>query len=130
MANSQSVMSRLRAMRVGAPSAVVEEERPEHEFDLAQIRSLVQTDPSLDKKQRDKVTTSLDDPAFVQRLKSGVVGGALAFLLAKYMKLKPTTQLLLSLAGFGVGKIIYDYRHDQNRSSRYNEKLRMYEIAD
>ena len=125
---AQSMMQRLRELRAGKSNIPDVEEDPQ--LDVKQMRTLVDRDQALTQDQRTKTLAALDDPDFINELKSGAIGAALSLLIGKYMKLKPSNQLLLSLAGFGVGKIIYDYRHDPKRFSRYNAKLRMYEIQD
>ena len=97
-------------------------------LDTAAIRRAVENDQSLTGKQRNSLLEDLNNPAFVDELKSGSIGVALSLLLAKYMKLSPQSQLLLSIAGFGVGKIIYDHKHGPDRFGQYNKDLRMYEI--
>ena len=126
---TQSIMQALRARVAGRQQPVAE--LPEAPlFDISQARAAVQLDQGLTGNQRATVINLLEDPAFVGELKSGATGGALTYLITKYLKLKPKTQLLLSIAGFGVGKIIYDYKHDPKNSSRYNPKLKMYELKD
>lgn len=119
------MLSRIRELRQ-TPAAPEAPAIPD--FDLESVREAVVRDQALKEPQRQTVLTALADPSFVAELKSGAVGAALMFLISRYLKMKPSNQLLLSIAGFGIGKIIYDHRTAPGKWSTYNTKTKMYEI--
>lgn len=126
MGQKMNMLDRIREMRQWKKRNPAVQASPQLDHDA--LRRAVETDQSLNGKQRNSILEDLNNPAFVDELRSGSIGAALSMVLSKYMKLKPQSQLLLSIAGFGVGKIIYDYKHDPKRFGQYNKDLRMYEI--
>ena len=97
-------------------------------FNGPALRDAVDRDQALSGPQKEELHNWLGDPETIKSLQSGGIGAALSYMIAKFLKLKPQTQLLLSIAGFGIGKIIYDYRANPNKFSSYDQQLRMYEI--
>lgn len=98
------------------------------DFSLDTLKRAVSGDQSISPKQQETVLQMLRDPDFVSELKSGAIGAALSYLLSRYLDLKPETKILVSIAGFGVGKLIYDFGKDNKRFSTYNPETRMEEI--
>lgn len=128
---SKSILSSLREMRATKRSnPLIQPAASRPGFALDKLRQAVTSDQGISVGQKESVLAALSDPNFTAELKSGAVGAALTYLVSKYLKVSPQTQILLSLAGFGIGKIIYDYKHNPGNFSKYNEKLRMYEIKD
>lgn len=124
-----SIISKLREMREWKRrNPAVPATSPS--FNGAALRQAINKDQALSSTQKTELHGWLEDPETVKSLQSGGVGAALSYMVSKYLKLKPQTQLLLSIAGFGVGKIIYDYKTNPKKFSTYNEQLRMYEIHD
>lgn len=99
-------------------------------FCAATIRAAIDRDPSLSTAQQEEMQGWLNDPNTLQKLQSEGVGATLGYAAAKFLNLKPQTQLLLSIAGFGVGKIMYDFKNNPKKFSTFNPQLRMYEIHD
>ncbi len=95
---------------------------------LPELRTAVLRDQSINSTQRRDVLSWLEDPVTLQNLRNGSLGALLTISIAKFLKLKPRTQLLLSLAGFGIGKMLNDVKSDPRKSSSFNQQLRMYEI--
>jgi hypothetical protein len=124
---STTILSKLRSLRVGRPQQPAEAP-PVPSFDGPALRSAINRDSSLSKAEQSELHGWLDNPETIKGLQSGGIGAALSYMVAKFLKLKPQTQLLLSIAGFGIGKIIYDYKTNPKKFSSYNEQLRMYEI--
>jgi hypothetical protein len=121
-----SILEEIRRRRAGVPQEP--EVHEEHQFDSAALRRAVDADQSLTVNQRKEMHHWLDDPAVLNELRSGSIGAALSLLISKFLDMKPRNQLLLSIAGFGIGKIIYDYKNDPKKFSRWNKQQRMYEI--
>ena len=65
---------------------------------------------------------------------SGATGASIAVALAKYAKLGKIAQTILGLAGFGAGKLLYNWavanlgKQEDRQFSTYNVKLKTYEI--
>lgn len=97
-------------------------------FNIDSLKDAVQKDSSLNTVQQQSVMQHLADPQFVSELKDGAIGAAIAYLLGKYFNLKSETKVLLSVAGFGIGKLIYDYSKDPKQFSTFNPVTKMQEI--
>jgi hypothetical protein len=90
------------------------------------VREAVQRDPGLAPEERRSLLDQLNDPSTTDTLLSGGLG----LIIARWLKLSPAAQVLLSLAGLGVGRMLHNRLNDQNRSSDWNAKTRMHEIRD
>lgn len=88
-------------------------------IDLQKILTAVNEDSTLSDQERQLVAEQLKDEKF----KAGLVGGGLALLWSKYKKLSKSTQVLVTLAGYGIGRALAN-RVDTN----YNKKTKTYEI--
>ena len=59
---------------------------------------------------------------------SGAAGAGLAVAISKYNNLSTRAQVLLGAAGFGIGRLIYDYLKQDGQATHYNDKIRSYEM--
>lgn len=97
-------------------------------FNTDLLRKAVNVDQGISGDKRSTVNNWLNDPEFVGELQTGAMGSAIAYLLSKYVNLSPKAQILMSLAGFGVGKLIYDYKQGTANISSFNPVVKMYEL--
>lgn len=124
----QSILAKLREMRNWKHrNPAVPEPLP---FNTSVLRQAINKDQALTRSQKEELQNWVDSPDVINKLQSGGIGAALGYMLSKYLRLSPQTQLLLSIAGFGVGKMVYDYKSDPKRFSSWNPSLKMYEIND
>jgi hypothetical protein len=97
-----------------------------------QILLAIQADPSLSPEERAHVMQVVNQVDFVTKLAAGSFGASLAYLLSKFMGLGRTAQVLLSIAGFGIGRLILDAstkpKQNSGRFATYNEKMKTYEV--
>lgn len=91
--------------------------------------SAAQADPGLSAAEKAHLLELVRDKD-VAKFLSGAAGATLSVVLAKYMKLGRTAQFLLGLAGFGIGRLLYDYLNNkQHRQfATWNDKIKAYEI--
>ena len=127
MGNNRSMLDQLRGMRNRKLNPAI---KPVAPLNLDRIREAVKMDQGIPGNQKTSVLSSLADPEFVAELRSGATGAGLMYLITKYLNLGQKTQLLVSIAGFGLGKMLYDYRHDPKNFSQYNANTKMYEITN
>jgi hypothetical protein len=76
---------------------------------------------SLDKKHH--LLTMFNSTEPFDHLFVGLTGAAIAKAIAHYYSLNSTAQTLLSLAGFGIGNIIYNALHE-NKFTDYDQETR------
>ena len=97
----------------------------------ASILSLAQNDHGLSAQEKEHLEQVIQDRD-IQKFLSGAAGATLSVIAAKYMKLGRTAQFLLGLAGYGLGRIVYDYlvsnKHRYRQFARYNDKMKAYEV--
>lgn len=88
---------------------------------------LVSEDHGLSPDQKMTLISKLNDPTFSQKLLHGATGAAIAFGISKYLNLSNPTQILLSLAGFGIGRMLWDHV-DNNKYLTYNKERGSYSV--
>lgn len=95
---------------------------------IPQIVSMVKADPSVDVDKKTELLHYIATPMFEEKLKSGVIGGGLAYLLGNFMKLGTTSKLLLMAAGYGIARLIDKIMVADDKYMEYNPKTKTYRI--
>lgn len=91
------------------------------------ILKAVKADSFLDEAQKAKLSGLLTNPKTLNDLTSGL----LKPVIANYMKLSKPAQALLVVAGFGLGRVLWE--HSQGKSGKqkfveFNNRIKAYEI--
>ena len=73
-----------------------------------QIINLVHQDHGLDKNKKRTLTEMLHSPEVLDHLLAGVAGVLVAKAISSYTEMSKPARTLLSLAGFGIGNVIYN----------------------
>jgi len=98
-----------------------------------QLIKAIRLDRSLPEEERALLLQKFQSSNEMNKLLAGVGGGAFGALVARYLDMAPTTQILMALAGFGIGGILnnqIEKPNDPNRVMQYNNKLKVYELQD
>lgn len=99
------------------------------DFKWQDFKLAVMQDPHLNDEEKLQVNTVLEDKDAKRKILYGFYGAGLAYLISRYLSLTPPSQILLSAAGFGLGRLLVDSTGEpKNDFARYNTKLRQYEI--
>jgi hypothetical protein len=77
------------------------------------LKKYVVQDHGLDHSKRNSLLTFLNTPEAFDHLLAGAAGAAIAKAASSYANLSKPAQTLLSLAGFGLGNIIYNSLAEQ-----------------
>jgi hypothetical protein len=85
------------------------------------LKHLVRNDLSLLPQERASLLTVLNNPNAYEHLLVGGAGAALALTISKYYKMKPASQVLMSLAGFGIGSILLNALTPPPKHTNWNE---------
>ena len=93
------------------------------------LLTLVQQDFGLSPDERQMLTQALSQTDRYQKLMAGTSGALIANAAGKYMNLSKPAQILLSLAGFGIGSYLLKATRDSNNFVRYNDKMNAYELT-
>jgi hypothetical protein len=75
------------------------------------LHHLIRQDHGLSSSKKKSLLTMLNSPDVLDHMLAGAAGMAVTHVAAKYMKLSPPARTLLSLAGFGIGNILYNTVH-------------------
>lgn len=98
---------------------------------VRQLVPAIRADRSITEEQRQDLLSVFSNPAEVNRLLAGTGTASYAVLIARYLNMGKTAQILMGLAGFGIGRVLADWMqkpNDQSRVLRYNEKLKAYNV--
>ena len=93
------------------------------------LASFVSSDQGLNQQEKASLLDAIKRPE-IAKLLSGAAGAALGVVLAKYARLGRTAQILLGIAGYGAGRILYNYliNNPHRQVAPYNAKLKTYEL--
>lgn len=95
---------------------------PEEKTALVKI---IHADPHIDPLDKRELTTAVTrDDTWV----NGVYGAGAAFAVTHFLGLSRNAQILLTIAGYGIGKYLLDNRKKGAKLLDYNEKTRTYNI--
>ena len=70
------------------------------------LSKFIRQDEGLHPAQRANVLQMLNNPDIATHVLTGITGAGIALAVARWKKMSPTSQVLMSLAGFGLGNII------------------------
>lgn len=92
-------------------------------LNLNQANTAIQVDPGLaasEKQQLEKEEAQRE----IEKFLSGASGAALGVVIAKYLKLGKTLQVLLGALGYGAGRMVFN----AIKASHYNSAAGAYQI--
>jgi hypothetical protein len=84
------------------------------------LSKIINNDHGLDENKKQSVLAMLDNPKTFNSLLSGAAGGALIRSVGNFEKMSKPAQMLVTMAGFGLGRAVYDLFHDPETFSSYN----------
>lgn len=79
----------------------------------AGLLKMIEQDKGLNMQKKNSLLTMLQSPEAFDNIMAGAAGLILTRMLASYANMSPTARTLLSLAGFGLGNIIYNAVHER-----------------
>ena len=83
------------------------------------ILKLIKQDSVLPEHKKNSIFTILNSPEAIDHVLVGAAGMAVARAAAHYAELSKPARTLVSLAGFGLGNIMYNHLHERKHTS-YN----------
>ena len=92
------------------------------------FKHLVMHDHGIDLQKKNSLLSMLDSPEWMDHLAVGAAGAVLSNAAASYLGMSKPAQTLMSLAGFGLGNIMYDQvktRHTSYDPDTGLSKIRM-----
>ena len=89
-------------------------------FDTARVLSrLVKQDHGIDDFKKKQLLRMLNSPDVVENILVGATGVMISNMIAKYTNMSQPAKTLLSLAGYGIGNMLYDMLR-KNKFSTFN----------
>ncbi len=85
--------------------------------DPKSLLKMVRNDHGLDQPKKKSLMTMLNSPEAFDHVFVGVTGMAVAKAVAKYSNMSKPAQTLISLAGYGIGNIIYNTLNEKKFTS-------------
>ena len=85
--------------------------------DPRKLLSIIKNDHGLEHPKKRSLMTMLNSPEMFDHLFVGVTGMAVAKAVSSYSNMSKPAQTLLSLAGFGIGNIIYNTLNENKFTS-------------
>jgi hypothetical protein len=80
----------------------------------------IHQDHGLDQNKKQSLLTMLNSPEAMDHLLAGAAGAVLAKTVASYAEMSKPAQVLMSLAGFGLGNVVYN-AFQENKFSSYDK---------
>jgi hypothetical protein len=75
-------------------------------MDTPTIKKLALQDPTLTPEEHSALEVLFKDDKFFDKLMQGAMGASVAYAVAKFLKLSRTSQIILTTAGFGLGRLL------------------------
>lgn len=98
-------------------------------FHAVELIKSIHADTNLTKEQKEHLAKFINTPNQLAKLTSEATGAGLGLVISNYLKLSKPAKVLLSVAGYGIGKVLYDAIHnDKKKFQSYNKDLKVYEI--
>jgi hypothetical protein len=89
-------------------------------FDTAKVLSrLVKQDHGLENTKKRQLLLMLQSPDVLESILVGATGMMISSMIAKYTNMSQPAKTLLSLAGYGIGNMLYDMLK-KNKFSTFN----------
>jgi hypothetical protein len=95
------------------------------------LRQAVQADRFLNHQQRLQVMDKIKQFPSTTKNQSGIVGGGIGVAIARYLALSKPAQAMLAVAGFGIGRVLWDHYYGEKNAQRFtqfNDRIKAYEI--
>lgn len=89
----------------------------------------ISIDPHITADQRQKLINSIrTEDSQYRGLINGALGASIGYAIGRYLKLSKTTQVVVTLAGFGIGKYLLDNHENSGKFMEYDKKLKGYKL--
>lgn len=98
-------------------------------MDKDKLNKLIFSDPNLSDEERETLKKIVGHQDFVNKLVSGGLGAGLALIFSKFLKMSNTAQILLTIAGYGLGRVLLENKQSsQNDFLEFDSKTKAYNV--
>lgn len=85
-------------------------------------------DPHLTSPEKKLLKELLEDSKKHKQLTNGIRGAAIAYAIASFLKMSRNSRMLVSLAGFGIGRYILTTARNDKKFMSFDPKTRYYNV--
>lgn len=97
--------------------------------DKSVIINSISIDPHLSSEDRKRLIASItNEDSSYHSLLNGALGAGIGYAIARFLKLSKNTQIVVTLAGFGIGKYLLDNHENSGKFMEYDKKLKGYKL--
>lgn len=97
-------------------------------LDSAVLSKLIKNDSNLSAEKKESILAMIDNPQIFNGLLTGYTGSKVADAIGDYMQLNPVTKAMLGVAGFSIGKTIYNIFLTEGKFTKYDAERQKYKI--
>lgn len=98
---------------------------PINSTDKQTLVSLVNKDSGLHPDEKQMLIQKLETPEVYNQLVNGPAGAAIGFAVSKFLGLSKQSQVLLSIAGFGIGNYLKSHMSSEENKKFFNYDKKM-----
>jgi hypothetical protein len=89
-------------------------------MEASTVKKLALQDPTISPDERQALELLFKDDKFFDKLMQGAMGASVAYAVSKFLKLSRTSQIILTTAGFGLGRLIASSMRKQKQNDTTN----------
>jgi hypothetical protein len=96
--------------------------------DKTTLKQLIEADPHISEENKLDLIQKIDNGDEDSELLHGIEGAGAGLIAAKFLQLSRNSQILLTIAGYGIGKYLLDNSKNNDKVMQYNDKLKRYNL--
>lgn len=97
-------------------------------LDSAVLSKLIKNDSNLNAEKKESILAMIDNPQIFNSLLTGYTGSKVADAVADYMQLNAVTKAMLNMAGFSIGKTIYNIFFTEGKFIKHDAERQKYKV--
>lgn len=91
------------------------------------VIAAIKNDMSLKEEDKMRLLAEANQPTFWTTILHGAGGGAIAYAIARYLHMSKSAQMLMSMAGFGIGALLMS-KTPESTATKWNSKYNVEEV--
>ncbi|CAK0773823.1 hypothetical protein CCP3SC5AM1_880016 [Gammaproteobacteria bacterium] len=96
-------------------------------MNIDSLLGLIHYDAGLSPSEKAQLLEICQDKKSISKFLSGAAGATVSIAIAKYVNLSKAAQILLGVAGYGIGRLIYDQVTKHHKQfATYNDRTNSY----